>query len=48
MFSCVFCDFGDEFEVVDPNGEEPIESYVGKITKVSTRDWNAVLYSHCK
>lgn len=35
VFSYVFCDYGNEFEVVDPDGEEPAEAYIEKITKVS-------------
>ena len=35
VFGYVFCDNGDEFEVVDPDGEEPAEAYIEKITKVS-------------
>ncbi|ESO94579.1 hypothetical protein LOTGIDRAFT_232383 [Lottia gigantea] len=31
----VFCDFGDEFEVMDHNGEEPKEVFVANITQGS-------------
>ena len=34
IFSLVFCDFGNEFEVLDATGEEPKECFVGSITKV--------------
>ena len=34
VFSYVFCDFGDHFEVVDINGEEPVEVFIADITKV--------------
>lgn len=30
----VFCDFGDEFEVSDPTGEEPKEIFIQTITQV--------------
>ena len=35
VFSSVFCDFGSEFTVTDDNGEEPVESFVANITKVT-------------
>lgn len=35
VFGYVFCDNGDKFEVVDPDGEEPAEAYIEKITKVN-------------
>ena len=35
VFCSAFVDFGDVFEVVDENGEEPKEVFVGKISKVS-------------
>lgn len=35
VFSSVFCDFGLDFTVYDSNGEEPVEIFVGDITKVS-------------
>ncbi len=34
LFCWSFCDFGDSFEVIDPNGEEPKETFIAKITKV--------------
>ena len=34
VFCSVFCDMGDEFEVLDTNGEEPREKFISKITKV--------------
>ena len=34
VFSYAFCDFGDHFEVVDINGEEPVEVFIADITKV--------------
>ncbi|EDO38775.1 predicted protein [Nematostella vectensis] len=33
IFGCLFCDFGNEFEVLDTTGEEPKEFFIGKITK---------------
>jgi len=35
LFGYVFCDFGDEFVVVDTNGEEPLNSMVASITSES-------------
>ena len=35
VFSRVFCDFGPEFTTVDHNGEEPVECFIGNITKVN-------------
>ncbi|XP_065909784.1 ubiquitin-like modifier-activating enzyme 6 [Dysidea avara] len=35
VFSYVFCDFGDHFEVVDINGEEPVEVFIADITKAN-------------
>ena len=34
LFCGAFCDFGDIFEVSDPNGEEPKETFIAEITKV--------------
>lgn len=32
---CVgFCDFGDNFEIIDEDGEEPKEIFIEKISKV--------------
>jgi ubiquitin-activating enzyme E1-like protein 2 len=33
VFCWSFCDFGPEFEVVDPDGEEPRQVFIGDITK---------------
>ncbi|GAB1603006.1 ubiquitin-like modifier-activating enzyme 6 [Argonauta hians] len=33
VFAGCFCDFGEEFEIVDGNGEEPKELFIGNITK---------------
>ena len=33
IFSWSFCDFGDEFEVLDSDGEEPKEFFISGITK---------------
>ncbi|XP_059826118.1 ubiquitin-like modifier-activating enzyme 6 isoform X1 [Hypanus sabinus] len=33
VFSRVFCDFGDHFEVSDPSGEEPKEIFIQNITQ---------------
>ena len=35
LFSYTFCDFGDEFEVVDPTGEEPKEFFIADISKAN-------------
>ena len=34
LFCGAFCDFGDEFEVSDANGEEPRDTFIADITKV--------------
>ena len=36
VFSYGFCDFGDTFTVFDKTGEEPVEFFISKITKVNT------------
>lgn len=36
VFSSVFCDFGPEFTILDNNGEEPVECFIGNISKVTT------------
>ncbi|KAK2161943.1 hypothetical protein LSH36_107g04046 [Paralvinella palmiformis] len=33
VFSWTFCDFGDTFDVVDPNGEEPKQVFISNVTK---------------
>jgi len=33
LYSQVFCDFGDEFQVSDVNGEQPLSAMVSSITK---------------
>lgn len=38
--SRLFCDFGDEFEVLDTTGEEPKEIFISNITQVRDK-------SHC-
>ena len=35
VHSYVFCDFGDEFTVTDPDGLEPQEAHIAWISKVS-------------
>lgn len=35
--SRLFCDFGDEFEVLDTTGEEPKEIFISNITQVRDR-----------
>lgn len=35
LFCGAFCDFGDQFEVSDPNGEEPKETFIASITKAN-------------
>ncbi|XP_028399059.1 ubiquitin-like modifier-activating enzyme 6 [Dendronephthya gigantea] len=35
LFSYTFCDFGDEFEVVDRTGEEPKEFFISDISKAN-------------
>lgn len=32
LFGYVFCDFGDEFVVVDTNGEEPLSSMIASVS----------------
>ena len=39
LFCGVFCDFGDQFEVSDPNGEEPKDTFIASITKVNSQDY---------
>ncbi len=34
VLSYGFCDFGDNFTVFDKTGEEPMEFFISKITKV--------------
>lgn len=34
VFSYAFVDFGDQFEVVDPNGEDPKAAIIANITQV--------------
>lgn len=34
IWSRLFCDFGDEFEISDTTGEEPKEIFVSNITQV--------------
>jgi len=34
VFSYTFCDFGNNFDVLDVNGEEPVELFVADITRV--------------
>ena len=34
VFSSLFCDCGPQFTVLDSNGEEPVESFIGSVTKV--------------
>lgn len=33
LFGQIFCDFGENFEVVDSNGETPVSAMVAGITK---------------
>lgn len=35
VFGGAFCDFGDHFEVFDTNGEDPKDSFISNITKVT-------------
>ena len=34
VYCWAFCDFGDDFSVVDTTGEEPKETFISNITKV--------------
>ena len=34
VFSYTFCDFGNRFDVLDVDGEEPAELFIADITKV--------------
>ena len=43
LFCYAFCDFGDDFEVVDQDGEEPREVFISNITKVKYLVWQ---FSH--
>uniref|UniRef100_UPI00358F0808 ubiquitin-like modifier-activating enzyme 1 isoform X2 n=1 Tax=Myxine glutinosa TaxID=7769 RepID=UPI00358F0808 len=36
LFGYLFCDFGDEFTVLDTNGEQPLSAMISAITKDST------------
>uniref|UniRef100_A0A8C8SJ82 E1 ubiquitin-activating enzyme n=1 Tax=Pelusios castaneus TaxID=367368 RepID=A0A8C8SJ82_9SAUR len=38
IWSRLFCDFGDEFEVLDTTGEEPKEIFISNITQVRARN----------
>ena len=31
----IFCDFGEEFTVIDPDGEQPVSVLISAVTKVS-------------
>ena len=42
----IFCDFGDEFEVLDTTGENPLQQIVTEISHVST-DWQYELLYLC-
>lgn len=33
LFGQIFCDFGEEFEVVDTNGESPVSAMIAGVTK---------------
>lgn len=39
----MFCDFGEEFEVLDTTGEEPKEIFISNITQVREREHCAAL-----
>ena len=43
VFSSVFCDFGPEFTVLDNNGEEPVECFIGNISKVTHLDTRQIV-----
>lgn len=49
--SRLFCDFGDEFEVLDTTGEEPKEIFISNITQVRDKGHCIALYvfkrTHC-
>ena len=36
-FARIFCDFGDEFEVLDRDGEEPAECFIKEINYDTNR-----------
>ncbi|KAM5146463.1 ubiquitin-like modifier-activating enzyme 1 isoform 1-T1 [Mantella aurantiaca] len=36
LFGQLFCDFGDDFVVLDPNGEQPLSAMISMITKDNT------------
>ena len=35
LFGQIFCDFGEEFNVIDTNGEEPMSVMLAAVSKVS-------------
>ena len=39
MYRQIFCDFGDEFTVVDANDAEPASSLIANISKVRRSLW---------
>uniref|UniRef100_A0A8C8VNP3 E1 ubiquitin-activating enzyme n=1 Tax=Pelusios castaneus TaxID=367368 RepID=A0A8C8VNP3_9SAUR len=43
IWSRLFCDFGDEFEVLDTTGEEPKEIFISNITQVRARNHAAMI-----
>lgn len=45
VFGFIFTDFGDEFKVVDKNGEEPQKHIVTSVTQVTERDKFLNLFS---
>lgn len=37
----IFCDFGEDFQIFDPNGEQPISNMVASIEKVTFHSFEA-------
>ena len=44
VHSYTFCDFGEEFTITDPDGEEPKESFIGSIIKVLSNTYMRAFY----
>jgi hypothetical protein len=40
MYRQIFCDFGEDFQVVDTNGESPLVQIITKISNVSNEILN--------
>ena len=38
LFGQIFCDFGEDFTVIDTNGEEPLSVMIAAVSKVGVAD----------